>query len=82
MNARLKKLGLSGSALRRIAGLDAKHATVDNEVWDMVDLCRESLGDDEFILALIKAMSTEEALENLEFIVRMYELHAMDEEYE
>lgn len=81
MNARFEKLGLSGAALRRIAGKEPKQATVDNEVWDMVDLCREALGDEEFIMALLKAMSTEEARENLEFIIQTYDLRSDPEEY-
>jgi len=46
----------------------------------MVDLCRESLGDDNFIESLIKAMSTEEAAENLEFIIQTWDLRAVDDE--
>ena len=80
MSRRLAKLGLSAAAMKRIAGAGSKQATMDNAVWDMVDLCRESLGDDNFIESLIKAMSTEEAAENLEFIIQTWDLRAVDDE--
>jgi hypothetical protein len=51
-----------------------KQATSDNEVWDLADLLREHLGDSEFIESLLKAMSTEEALENLNFIAQAWDI--------
>ena len=48
----------------------------------MADRCREFMGDDEFIEALLKAVSTEEARENLDFIMRMYEIPMEDAEEE
>ena len=75
MNARLKKLGLSGSALRRIAG-QSKHASVYQHIQDMVDECRELLGDPVLVDELISAMGPEEAQENLEFILHQ---HGYDE---
>ncbi|RLI87322.1 MAG: hypothetical protein DRP01_02115 [Archaeoglobales archaeon] len=63
--------GISNKGMQRIA---SKVATVDTEVWDLADRCREALGDDIFIEALLKAMSTEEAYENLEFIARMKDI--------
>jgi len=51
-----------------------KEATVNNEVWDKVDHLREILGDDEFIMAWIKASSDEEALANADFIIQTYDI--------
>jgi len=88
MSKQLTKLGLSDAGLKRIAQTDwvnseeAKSlSTWADEVWDMMDLCREALGDEELVLALLKAMGTTDARENLEYIIQMYDLHSDPEEY-
>lgn len=45
-----------------------------NELVDIADQIQQDLGTDELLLALIKAMSSEELQSNLEYIIRMYDL--------
>ena len=86
------KTGISNAGLKRIATARQKKATQDSAIWEMVDLCKESLGEAGLIDSLIQAMSTEEARENLEFVMQVNDmasgggmhLHDMDstDEYE
>ena len=71
---------LSDQALRRIANAQKK-ATQDNEVWDRYGRAKELLGADALIEELVMAMSTEEALENIEFIERMHDFGSLGEDY-
>ena len=45
-----------------------------NELVDIADQIQQDLGTDELLLALIKAMSSDELQSNLEYISRMYDL--------
>lgn len=59
-----------------------KTATTDETLWRMADSIREIIDDREFIDALLKVMSYDEAKENLEFIWRTYNIDMLeDEEY-
>ena len=51
-----------------------KQNTTDPQVWARYDHAREMMGDGPLLDALLKAMSTEEATQNIEFIERVYEL--------
>lgn len=80
----MKKLQLSNDQMERVAKFmkGKKEATLDNEVWDLVDTCVMYLGAEELVEELIRAMSTEEAMGNLEFIMRMHEIPTEEEEEE
>ncbi len=71
--------GISKKGLRRIAR-SARKATMDDKAWDMYEKLREYLGDEGLLESLIRAMDTEEAIENFEFIWRMNDLDSMENE--
>lgn len=88
MNVRREKLGLSGMAIKRIAARqeaqvsedDARNVLIGPHIWDMAERCRAYMSDEEFIEALLRAMDQESAQENLEFILRRWEIPAEGEE--
>lgn len=56
-----------------------KESLVNDEDWDRVENIKEMLGADEFIDAIFKQMSNDEAVETLDYIERMYDI-GYDEE--
>lgn len=56
--------------------------TVNTEVWSKVDRLREILGADLLVEELIRAMTTDEAEDNLNYIARNHDIHFNDEEFE
>jgi len=59
----------------------ARKATMDLEIFEMADMLKEIMGADDLIDSLLKAMSTEEARANLDFIAQMHEISDDTEEY-
>lgn len=77
-------MGLKSDQIKRIAGIlnskvgrvDAseRKATQATEVWDKLDILKEFLGADDLLDELLRAMSTEEANENFDFIAQMHDI--------
>ena len=44
------------------------------ELWDIVEEMRQILGDAELLESLIKALGTDQAQDNLEYIARCWDL--------
>ena len=77
--------GISKQALGRIAKSvkgqeEDKVFEPAGHPWDMADKLREVLGDEQFINELLKAMSHEEAVENLQFIAQNWDISLSDRE--
>jgi len=59
-----------------------KKAGTSDAVWDLFEQVREMLGDATLLEELMRAMSSQEAQENLEFIIQMHDLPiGGDDEY-
>lgn len=57
-----------------------KKATTDEVLWRKADSIREVIGDGEFIDAMLKAMSIDEAEDIINFIWQSYEMGMLEEE--
>lgn len=60
--------------IEKSAKKDRVMKTLDSEVWDKVDFIKESIGADELIEAMIRAMDTDEANGILDYITTTMEL--------
>lgn len=56
---------------------------MDNvDIWEAFDEIAEQLGPEEFLTALGKAMGTDELKNNMDYIIRAYDLADAEEEEE
>lgn len=44
------------------------------------DILRDELGEDELCIALLRALSCDDIIDNLEYIARMYEIELTEEQ--
>lgn len=52
-----------------------KEGTSNMKLWDAIDEIKDSIGAEEFLEALCRAMSDDELEKNLKFIARNYEIN-------
>ena len=74
--------GISDEGIKRIAKNTNRKAVVDDVTFDRVDRLLELLDPDEFITAVFKFMSREEADSTLDFLEQTYDVRDEDENFE
>ncbi len=68
----MKTRGISDAGIRRLAQLQKTGA--DDTAWAMLETLREYMGDTDILEEIMHALSTDEAISNLECIARMHDI--------